>query len=118
LTWFNSPKVGSYDIMCAEYCGLNHSHMYSKVVVLPIQNFNYWLNNMAKLKSVQEKSPELKSHYRIQQRLLNRLKTKTKISLKQLLNILSELTKIRITSFVTITTAFGYICFTENSMQR
>jgi protoheme IX farnesyltransferase len=32
--------------------------------------------------------------------------------LKQKLNILFELTKIRITSFVTVTTAFGYICFT------
>ena len=31
--------------------------------------------------------------------------------MKQKINILFELTKIRITSFVTVTTAFGYICF-------
>lgn len=31
--------------------------------------------------------------------------------MKKKLNILFELTKIRITSFVTVTTAFGYICF-------
>jgi cytochrome c oxidase subunit 2 len=58
MAWFNAYEVGSYDIMCAEYCGLNHSNMYSKVVVLPVQNFNYWLSNMAKLKELQEKSPE------------------------------------------------------------
>ena len=57
MTWFNSSEVGSYDLMCAEFCGLNHSQMLSKVVVLPVQNFNYWLSNMAKMKSTQEKSP-------------------------------------------------------------
>jgi cytochrome c oxidase subunit 2 len=60
MAWFNANEVGSYDILCAEYCGLNHSSMYSKVVVLPVQNFNYWLNNMAKLKEAQEKSPGTK----------------------------------------------------------
>jgi len=33
--------------------------------------------------------------------------------LKEKINILVELTKLKITSFVTVTTAFGYICFTE-----
>jgi protoheme IX farnesyltransferase len=32
--------------------------------------------------------------------------------LKEKINILVELTKLKITSFVTVTTAFGYICFT------
>ncbi len=32
--------------------------------------------------------------------------------MKNKIKILSELTKIKITSFVTVTTAFGYICFT------
>ena len=58
MAWFNANEVGSYDILCAEYCGLNHSSMYSKVVVLPVQNFNYWLGNMAKLKEAQENSTE------------------------------------------------------------
>src|SRR4030067_1524189 len=43
--WFNALEIGSYNIMCAEYCGLNHSNMYSKVVVIPEQNFNFWLEN-------------------------------------------------------------------------
>lgn len=31
---FTPEKLGSYDIACAEYCGLNHSMMYTKLVVL------------------------------------------------------------------------------------
>lgn len=39
------PKeIGSFDIACAEYCGLNHSLMYSKVYVVPEKEFSQWLN--------------------------------------------------------------------------
>lgn len=38
------PKeIGSFDIACAEYCGLNHSLMYTKVYVVPEQEFSQWL---------------------------------------------------------------------------
>lgn len=36
-------KIGSYDIACAEYCGLNHSLMYTKMVVVPQEDFTLWL---------------------------------------------------------------------------
>jgi len=52
FVWFNASETGSYNIMCAEYCGLNHSNMYSKVVVIPERNFNFWLENMAKLSNI------------------------------------------------------------------
>jgi len=39
---FNAKESGSYDIACAEYCGLNHSMMYTKVVVMPQVEFNSW----------------------------------------------------------------------------
>lgn len=42
--WFIADKVGSYDLFCAEYCGLNHSHMLNKVVVMPQNAFNAWFN--------------------------------------------------------------------------
>ena len=45
--WFNASEPGSYDIACAEYCGLNHWNMYNRVVVIPEQNFNFWLQNKA-----------------------------------------------------------------------
>lgn len=39
------PKeIGSFDIACAEYCGLNHSLMYTKVYVVPEKEFTQWLN--------------------------------------------------------------------------
>lgn len=39
---FKAEETGSYDIACAEYCGLKHSMMYSKVVVMPENEFNIW----------------------------------------------------------------------------
>ncbi len=41
---FTARQTGSYDIACAEYCGLNHSMMYTKVKVLPENQFYTWLN--------------------------------------------------------------------------
>ena len=32
--WFTANEVGTYDIFCTEYCGVGHSHMRSKVVVM------------------------------------------------------------------------------------
>jgi cytochrome c oxidase subunit 2 len=46
-SWFKANEVGSYPIFCAEYCGLNHSYMYSEVIVLQENNFNTWLNTGA-----------------------------------------------------------------------
>lgn len=42
--WFQPVAIGSYNIECAEYCGLNHSAMYSKVVVMPDAEFEKWYN--------------------------------------------------------------------------
>lgn len=56
--WFQADKEGTFDIFCAEYCGLNHSHMLSKVIVLPQNNFNIWLNEQAKKDSLQSAPAE------------------------------------------------------------
>lgn len=40
--WFESDKEGTYDIFCAEYCGLRHSYMHSSVVVLSDEAFLKW----------------------------------------------------------------------------
>ncbi|MBM4174983.1 MAG: cytochrome c oxidase subunit II [Ignavibacteria bacterium] len=47
--WFIADQVGSYDIACAEYCGLKHSYMYTKVVVMPEMDFDNWLIATAKI---------------------------------------------------------------------
>ncbi|OGU13689.1 MAG: cytochrome c oxidase subunit II [Ignavibacteria bacterium GWB2_35_12] len=36
-------KVGTYIIACAEYCGLRHSNMYSKIHVLTQKEFEKWI---------------------------------------------------------------------------
>ncbi len=42
--WFRAEKLGEYDILCAEYCGLNHSYMLSKVRVLTEDEYQKWYN--------------------------------------------------------------------------
>ena len=34
-TWFRASQTGTYDILCAEYCGERHSAMLAKLIVLP-----------------------------------------------------------------------------------
>jgi len=41
--WFEAQKEGSYDILCAEYCGLRHSYMDAKAIVMPQEKFDSWL---------------------------------------------------------------------------
>ena len=45
--WFNSAKIGSYDIECAEYCGDRHSFMLSKVVVINQNEYKNWMSSNA-----------------------------------------------------------------------
>ena len=40
--WFKTPFPASYDIACAEYCGLRHSYMYTKVVARDSVSFEQW----------------------------------------------------------------------------
>ncbi len=40
--WFVTYKIGSYELFCAEYCGLGHSKMLSKVEILPEEAFDKW----------------------------------------------------------------------------
>ncbi|MCI0494486.1 cytochrome c oxidase subunit II [candidate division KSB1 bacterium] len=41
--WFQPNDLGSYDVLCAEYCGQQHAYMTTKVVVLPEGEFQAWL---------------------------------------------------------------------------
>ena len=41
--WFRADRTGEYDILCAEYCGLRHAYMLSKVHVLEPADFQKWL---------------------------------------------------------------------------
>jgi len=40
--WFTANETGSYDIFCAEYCGVAHSAMITTVEALPPEEFAAW----------------------------------------------------------------------------
>jgi len=40
--WFVAQKEGSYDILCAEYCGLRHAYMITKIDVIPEEEYLAW----------------------------------------------------------------------------
>lgn len=41
-TWFQATRAGSYDLQCTVICGVNHSLMLGKVVVVPEDEFKAW----------------------------------------------------------------------------
>jgi cytochrome c oxidase subunit 2 len=46
-TWVRPTKTGTYDIYCAEYCGLNHSRMLGRVEVLSLADYEKWLRDQS-----------------------------------------------------------------------
>lgn len=40
--WFQATKVGTFDVLCAQYCGMGHAHMRAKLIVLPEEEFTKW----------------------------------------------------------------------------
>lgn len=43
VMWFIPGQEGEYDLFCTEYCGLQHSYMYTGVKVMPKEEFDRWL---------------------------------------------------------------------------
>jgi cytochrome c oxidase subunit 2 len=71
--WFTAFETGEYDVFCAEYCGLQHSAMLSKVRVLPAADFDAWLveegAEVAEMKAVLEAGGEGEALVLLGQRL-------------------------------------------------
>ncbi len=42
--WFEPNKVGEYEVLCAEYCGVGHYAMRGTVIVQDEKNYNQWLS--------------------------------------------------------------------------
>jgi len=57
--WFRAEELGSFDIACAEYCGLNHSYMYNKINVISEADFNKWLNTKSDSTAVIDSSKKV-----------------------------------------------------------
>ena len=45
--WFNATKTGTFHIFCAEYCGMQHSLMIGKVIVMEPDEYERWLTSAA-----------------------------------------------------------------------
>lgn len=41
--WFTPKRIGEYELLCAELCGLNHYSMRGKIVVVEKEQFEKWL---------------------------------------------------------------------------
>ena len=55
--WFEPQRVGMYEIYCAEYCGLQHSYMYSYVKVMEDSAFQSFIADTAMVASAEIDSP-------------------------------------------------------------
>ncbi len=43
MMWFTAQKEGTYDILCAEYCGQMHAYMLTTITVMDRPAFDTWL---------------------------------------------------------------------------
>jgi cytochrome c oxidase subunit 2 len=43
--WLTPTRAGTFDILCAEYCGMAHSNMRGSVIVEPESDFLIWQKN-------------------------------------------------------------------------
>ncbi|MCB2208186.1 MAG: cytochrome c oxidase subunit II [Bacteroidetes bacterium] len=46
MMWFTAQKKGTYDILCAEYCGQLHSYMLSTIKVVERDEYETWLETV------------------------------------------------------------------------
>ncbi|BCW98468.1 MAG: hypothetical protein KatS3mg024_1295 [Armatimonadota bacterium] len=55
--FITAEKTGTFDILCAEYCGLQHAYMLSKVQVMPKKEFEKWYAQNAPQQQKGEPAP-------------------------------------------------------------
>lgn len=59
--WFIADREGTYDLFCAEYCGVAHAAMITKVIVMPQGKYGKWLEEGVKVaKDDTQEEPEKK----------------------------------------------------------
>ncbi len=42
--WFYADKIGTYTILCAEYCGIDHSYMGATLRIVSEEEYQKWLD--------------------------------------------------------------------------
>ncbi|QWR77964.1 cytochrome c oxidase subunit II [Candidatus Magnetomonas plexicatena] len=41
--WFNAKDPGTYEVFCSQYCGVGHSQMQAKVIILKKEEYDAWV---------------------------------------------------------------------------
>jgi cytochrome c oxidase subunit 2 len=59
--WFKPVKIGTYEIICAQLCGLGHYSMRATVVVDSDADYKSWLDDMEKLNAPAPAAPSVPS---------------------------------------------------------
>ena len=57
--WFEPNKVGEYEVLCAEYCGVGHYAMRGGVEVQSTENYNKWLSEQETFQDLIAKQEKL-----------------------------------------------------------
>ena len=57
--WFEPNKVGEYEVLCAEYCGVGHYGMRGWVEVQDEQSYENWLNEQETFESFAAKQKKI-----------------------------------------------------------
>ena len=52
VMWFIPGTEGEFDLFCTEYCGLEHSYMFTVVKVLPKEEFDAWMTDTSAVAAV------------------------------------------------------------------
>ncbi len=52
VMWFIPGTPGEFDLFCTEYCGLQHSYMFTGVKVIPKEEFDAWMTDTTAVKAV------------------------------------------------------------------
>jgi cytochrome c oxidase subunit II len=56
MMWFIPQKIGTYDLYCAEYCGLKHSYMGADLKAVSQADFDKWYNDTTSVKTTVDAS--------------------------------------------------------------
>ena len=67
--WFKPQREGEYELFCTEYCGLQHSYMYTSVKVLSDSMFHAWYSDTTKVESSLAVESPIASGKRIMQNI-------------------------------------------------
>ena len=66
VRWFIGNVPGDYDLFCSQYCGLDHSYMYTSVRVLTPDKFDKWYTDTTAVAPVMAATPVLEGKMLIQ----------------------------------------------------